>query len=359
MEIVKRKVLRDSNIELLRIVSMFYIVVLHIVGIGLTFYDISGEINFEKLLIESFAIIGVNCFILISGYFGISLNLLSVSKFILECLFYSIFIIWFVGLFIPEIITTKSIIISFFPFGHMTWWFITPYLCLCLFSPVLNRWIDKIDKKTFILTLTVLLYVNLYFGFLWGNDINKTGYTISQFILLYFIGRFIHIYRCKVVKYKALGIYVICCLALAFISFYVLKIVDDVDFLNRYIFSYNNPLVLIASISFFLFWISFKCKYRVINYLSAGVFSVYLIHMHPAIQPLFFQWVKEIHLILSSYNIIIMMFVWIMLILLFMLVCSLGEHLRRSVFNNVTLYIFDFMRKKQYLSHFLERFYIN
>lgn len=65
---------RQSNLELLRIVSMLFIIMLHIgaASIGLPApLQTTTSRDIWVLIVESFSIIGVNCFALISGYFGI------------------------------------------------------------------------------------------------------------------------------------------------------------------------------------------------------------------------------------------------------------------------------------------------
>lgn len=67
---------RKSNIELLRIISMILIVLNH--SNYLIFGSVIGEEieqdsfrSFGRMLFEQLCIIGVNVFVLISGYFGI------------------------------------------------------------------------------------------------------------------------------------------------------------------------------------------------------------------------------------------------------------------------------------------------
>ncbi len=63
---------RASNFELLRLVCMFYIVLHHFIVHGLKSAGYWGEaINIYSVISNSFIIVGVNCFVLISGYFGI------------------------------------------------------------------------------------------------------------------------------------------------------------------------------------------------------------------------------------------------------------------------------------------------
>lgn len=67
------KLERNSNIELLRIVLMFMVILLHFNNgsMGGAFnYVTDVQINsFILYLLESFSICAVNCFMVISGYF--------------------------------------------------------------------------------------------------------------------------------------------------------------------------------------------------------------------------------------------------------------------------------------------------
>lgn len=65
--------IRQSNIELLRLVCILMITVHHLICLGITLNVHAGDANYMKAFwaITGFLYIGVNVFILISGYFGI------------------------------------------------------------------------------------------------------------------------------------------------------------------------------------------------------------------------------------------------------------------------------------------------
>lgn len=67
---------RQSNFELLRLFAMFLVLVVHsdfwILGRPTATCLIEMPVqSFTKVMVESIAIVCVNCFILISGWFGI------------------------------------------------------------------------------------------------------------------------------------------------------------------------------------------------------------------------------------------------------------------------------------------------
>ena len=80
--------MRQSNIELLRIVSMFFIVLEHILIMGTEFFSasISNQLYVANSII-GFTYIGVNCFILITGYFGADFSWKRLVNLYLICMF--------------------------------------------------------------------------------------------------------------------------------------------------------------------------------------------------------------------------------------------------------------------------------
>lgn len=84
---------RESNIELLRNISMFMILVIHANFVSLPRIDI-GELtsntvpSVTRFFIESLGIVAVNVFVFISGWFGIRTRLKSVLSFIYQILFF-------------------------------------------------------------------------------------------------------------------------------------------------------------------------------------------------------------------------------------------------------------------------------
>lgn len=90
---------RASNIELLRLVSMAFIVLHHFIFHGLGQYRylafgetplLSGGAYSAALIADSFLIAGVNVFILISGYFSIKFSAKGFVKLFCMCSFFTL-----------------------------------------------------------------------------------------------------------------------------------------------------------------------------------------------------------------------------------------------------------------------------
>ena len=82
-----KKKIRQSNFELMRIISMFFIVIWHIIVHGGLLNNTIGVNHFLIQLILCIIVVHVNSFILISGFFQYSKNF-SLKKFL------SVFFSW-------------------------------------------------------------------------------------------------------------------------------------------------------------------------------------------------------------------------------------------------------------------------
>lgn len=279
---------RESNMELLRIVSMLMVVLVHIDGASLGLPAFNGNFpmlaarDVWRLGIESLTIIGVNCFTLISGYFGIKLRWKGLGAFLFQCVFYSVLI----STIVPRVIGLEFSWTrwgeSWLVLSHTDLWYVPAYFCLMLISPLLNAGVRALDRRQFSMFLAVFLLFNVWSGWWWGGSFNPTGYTVIQLVLMYLIGRFL---RRETEAAAAtvtfwdkgrlfLAAYFLS-VALIFLSALYLQPAKA--------FAYNSPAVILASVSFFLFFRSLSFRSAAVNYVARSAFSVYLIHKSPEI----------------------------------------------------------------------------
>ena len=133
---VVNKRTRQSNFELARIFSMVLVLILHSTYSALGWPEEVDGISCGRLLVESLAIVGVNVFVLISGYFSIEPKLKSIKNFIFICLFYGIFSM------IYHLSTGEFSIRNVF-FVSSGNWFVVSYIGLLIVSPFLNSLINS------------------------------------------------------------------------------------------------------------------------------------------------------------------------------------------------------------------------
>lgn len=161
---------RNSNIELLRIISMLMVVMLHFnsqcayPGVINLPADI-GTSAYPGFLIEVLCIVAVNCFVLISGYFGIHLKLRSVLRLYLQCFFIGLISYLLYVALTPATIALPALLERLLAFTHNNWWFIISYLGLMVLSPLLNAAVAQLSKKQLALSIGLLAVVIWYFGF--------------------------------------------------------------------------------------------------------------------------------------------------------------------------------------------------
>ena len=295
MNIIKNQ--RNSNLEILRIISMLFIVSCHFVGTGFQDYNwvISNMNNYLIYFLDLFGKVGVDIFILISAYFMIN------SKFTLRKLlvlgggvyFYSIILCLIMLIFVPVMSITPAMILkTIFAISH-GYWFINCYIVLMLFSPFLNKFIKGLSKNTLLkLLLLVIIIWSIYPTFtgasLMYGDSFGYGYMV-WFIVLYFIGAFIRLHLdINQFNSKKLFVLFIASIALLYLGSAILGqlgILFNIghlingDTIYRFFTRENKFFVLTTSVIFFLIFLKrkeFSNKY--INYIAGSALGVYLIH---------------------------------------------------------------------------------
>lgn len=252
---------RKSQFETIRIIAMAMIVCHHIV-LHICNKDISG---FN--IINSICVSGVNLFILISGYFQIRLRWQSLLNLVYAVLFYSIssFAIYYI--FIDDRITVKLLIRTFLPIGSESYWFITAYFYLMLLSPLINTGIENLSNRKLLLICFILFYINCLSSWIFQNSFNPKGYSTMQFIMIYCFGFALRkdILKNFLEKYK-FPLLIISLLIVIFMSKYSWRM-----------YYYNDPLVVLMSVSIFNIFKQFSFYSKAVNTIAKSMLAVYLI----------------------------------------------------------------------------------
>lgn len=281
---------RLQNIELLRGILMLMIVGLHVLGHNILRPDNGYEISSINSIIAvvwfSCSVMAVNCFIIISGYFGIRPTYRKFFKLILPIIFYSVIIYLLISLFNHNF-TVKGLIRSCFPISSGGYWFVAAYVGLFVVAPLLNWIIDKTDIKylTGGLIIGYLLFV-IYPSFTPFSLTNgDRGHGIVSFALLYMTGGFLH----KIKPSKGLLIY--------FLSIIILSLGNMWEYLynpligyKTHFNNYDNLFVYTAALGLFIFFLSIKVKLSFIWYLSPSFFYVYVIHENNSMRQVLYKW---------------------------------------------------------------------
>lgn len=266
--------IRQSNFELLRIVCILLILSMHCASQS-TITSMDSPNEWMAHLINSVGNIGVTCFILISGYFGVRFKADRLVQLILLTTFYSIIVYLFNNNFHCDISIIKSALVV----PLYTNWFITCYMLLMLFSPFLNKLCESMNRAAFrnlvLLGFLVFSILPTVFNTPYYTVIYGGGKCLTYMVFLYFVGRYIRIYNNK--KYT-------CRKALC--SFFLLQVLINVinmsleHILHKpcHIWSMDcSPLILGSAIAVFFIFQELTFQSRIINWLSSSVLAVFLL----------------------------------------------------------------------------------
>lgn len=291
---------RDSQIELLRIVAMVMMLVLHanFLGVGAP-----GRGDFLKdslgawgqMGFEAFCIVAVDVFVLISGWYGIQFKKRRLAGYLFQVYFFT-FALYFVSLFFdPELPPTPGFV------AHLViidpYWFARSYLLLYLLSPALNKVIEYLHHRhakwpagtPLLIVIVLYALVQSIFGWyensrLWGSE----GDSVFTFIFLYFVGRWLRLYGHRIThlpRWFYLFTYFVLCIAVAFMGGRAI-LHNNAD--GCFFWYKNTSLpVIVAAISLFLFFQRLSFHNLRVNMLAASCFAVYLFNCSPSLFKLY------------------------------------------------------------------------
>jgi len=347
---INRTMSRDSNVELLRICAMFFIICHHFIHNSLYSFSagaaegLTAEYGVYSLL-DGLFYVGVNCFLLISGYYGIKLRARKIWSMYLQLAFYGAGCYLAESLMLHKPITYTLITKSVFIFSHPCWWFVVNFLLLMFLSPWINQGIKQMTKKQYLLALIGLTFVQVYLGWFWQKErYDVDGYSLLNFVYIYviggYIGRFVSKESIEKRRWSMLCTYVACAILWGICN--VLRLYIQMPF-GR-IYGYNNPIVICGAISLFLFFLSWQFKNKYVNWLAGGAFAAYLITDTQYVgYHLYFTYDKFIH----SLNLHLWQVIGITLIVaaIIVLLCCCIDKLRAYIMKPL-LPAFDWLDRK-------------
>ncbi len=352
------KKMKQSNYELMRIVSMCFIIFWHIIVHNIPVSVIpSGTVRIALTTVLFFVVVHVNSFVMVTGYF--SLNKKSTWKKALSLLgvvwFYKVVII--LGLVLTSSIEISNV--SFFrellPFDFGNYWFLNVYLVLLLLIPFLNIAISNMDEKKHkkILILMFLLF-SIIPCITDQQTISNNGYTLLQFVFIYFIGAYLKKYpieknyhfkrwsKNKLQLFYIIGFFFCFCsnLFLYYFSF-VLKDLDSSilsnigTIISSFALNYNSPFVILQTIFYFLFFGTLNIKRKSINFIGSLTMGVYLFHDNAYFKKVLFAPFQ-----LKKHMMTLSILPYSVLIVIIIFVCGIGVEFLRSVLT-------EFLKKRK------------
>lgn len=288
---------RNPGIDLLRALAMLLVILLHFVGQGgLLAHAPAGSGRYWILsFLQILAFCCVNLYGLTTGYVlcDKAFRLSRVTRLWVTTVFWSVAVSCLFFVLVPESRTLSEGVSMFLPILRGRYWFFTAYVVVLLLSPVLNLVNRSLTKGQYRMLLAVLF---LLFGIIpvasLGYDVMRisTGHHFSWMIALYLMGGYLRRFADCEAPHPTCWLLGYFGFALVHLMYRVAVTAVGLDSFANLLITYPSPLIVGESLCLFLYFRNLGKKIpagsfgeRCIRFLSPGVYSVYVIHVHPLV----------------------------------------------------------------------------
>lgn len=267
---------RDSSVETFRILATFTVLIVHFTGWFLggmpERFTLEGGWDFRigQMIMESLTVVCVNCFLIISGYFGIKLKGRALWK--MYTLLVSIYIpCWIAGAFIESNWGIGGLLRSIMAFSRESY-FVQCYLMLMFLSPILNAYIEQKGKKI-VLYVLAFWFIEIWWEQIRGNQSLgfDSGYSVIHFVLMYMLARCVALCKNELLQIKR---------AYWIVGYFMCAAIVCLMYIIgwKHTWDYSNPVVVIQSFCLFIPFIYRQYYEPWINWVAGSTFAVYIIH---------------------------------------------------------------------------------
>ena len=313
---------RLSSFELCRIVAILCVMLIHS-----TFASLGHNVSFGVMLLAGFSIIGVNVFVMLTGYFTATPKKSGLVNLAFICFF------WMIIKISVHYLYKQPIVYNDFFFVTSSNWFIPSYIGLLFFSPILNVFCGSVSKNSLWQIVFFLLFVEVWFDWLPPQPRitlgTNAGHSVLSFLILYLLARAIRLYGVPDWFRKASPlIYLGCSFLLAFFAMFLLKN----GFMHRvkWVFADNNPIVILSAVAFMLSFERIKIDSELINHIAKSTLAVLL--GHSAIFPLYTRQFKYLY---DHFGGIAIVGYWTLAIIVVFMACILFDQLRQVLWKPI------------------------
>lgn len=331
---MSEKKARQSNLELLRIIAMFMVIVLHSTfttfGYARANMVQAHPTRWLGIITAAGVCMGcVNLFVLITGWFGTTFRPRGIVRIVLQVIFISAIMTAFayaMGYKMPT-----DIMGYFRPLWG--YWFVNSYLLLYLLTPVLNAFVSQADEPTLRRFLIAFYLCTIPASYIF-SDLN-VGYATVPFMGLYLLGRYLRLYLSPrlqhVPNYKFLGVWTVCVLGMSLLLWGAGMIAQPyIGMLMPIFASYTNPILIFSAVALLLFFSRLKLQSNIVNWLAAGSFTAYLTHQHLLVRKEYFAFIRQLDK--DTHSTLLFMAEMVLLYLAIYLLSALIDALRRWIF---------------------------
>lgn len=294
--VLSEKKPRQSNMELLRLLSMLFVLMLHANYLALGVPTQADLMHAPlpatlRVLFEHFAIVAVDVFVLISGWFGIRPRWKGFSNLLFQMIFLSYTVMaCFLAAGLPA--STKTLLKTIY-IGSAHW-FVVAYMGLYILAPLLNMFAANSTKRQIKLFLTGFFAFEFIYGFVTDSGHYIGGYSMLSFIGLYLLAQYLRRYPGQWQERSGkhfLFLYALTMSASAILFLFMLYLGHNEGRLTGYI----SPLVILGSVFLLMAFSRLSLQSRLVNWMAASCFSIYFIHCQPLVFPYYKEWFKSLY----------------------------------------------------------------
>ena len=276
---------RSSNLELYRIICMLMIVGHHyVVNSGLResgspMADNPTALNsIFLLLFGAWGKTGINCFLMITGYFMCT-SMITLRKFIKlmgQIYLYKLLLYPILLNAGYETLSVSRIVKLVMPTWGLTDNFTGCFIAFWLTIPFLNILVQNMTKRQHELLLLLMLGMYTMLGSVPSFDV-RFNY-VTWFGIIYLIASYIRMYPHPLFNKKKLwGLMTLIIVILSMLSVYLMLSIHLYDY--HFVVDSNKIFAVAVAVSSFLWFKNMNIRYsKIINAFGAGTFGVLLIH---------------------------------------------------------------------------------
>lgn len=325
--------------EILRVFSMFLIVVMHYIFCGLKqntahiYYDVNTLMGMTNYLtMEPFYLLSqvpVNCYVMITGYYlinKIQYRWRGILRVIVQTFFYSL--LFLLGMLaLNSNVSNIQLLKSVFPIHQWGYWFVTVYIGLLLVAPLLSRIAISLSKRQYQIVLLVLFILN--FHYLYGS-VYAGHRSIMFFSFLYLLAGYLRLHgipplflEMKRVIFGGIWAFLTLLATLVNIKKGQFELIGT---------SYDGP-ILFLSLATFIIFVTARMDQpvcRIIAKLSPFTFGVYLIHTNCFVNGWLWSLIPE------KYEVPIFLHCIFFCLLIYIL-CTIVDFVRDKIFRLISV----------------------
>lgn len=351
MEVVNKKV-RDSNLELYRIIVMFMILCGHYVFNSGLLEEMWGNLSPKALFFYAFGIwgkIGINCFVMITGYFMCTsqITIRKFLKLLLQIEFYNV-IISSIFLFSGyKGYGISDFLLDIMPFRSISTGFVSCFIFFYLLIPFLNILVQGLSRKLHEKLILLLLTIYCFMNYLPQSEVVFN--YVSWFVVLYFVSSYIRLYPETIYKSnnaKVWGIFSLVSIFASFFSVFTIILLNRITKNEIYPFLFvldsNALLAFVTGVTTFLFFKNLQIKNsKIINAIGSTTFGILLIHANSASMR---EWLwKDLVDCVGHFHIQHYALYYLFICIGIFCTCSLIDWIR---INTTEKWLFDYMDEK-------------